>query len=75
MAVDKRLVPLGSIVLIDGRQYLAHDTGSAIKGRRVDIYMRSHLAARHFGSRRRRVEVIRRGDPRYRDYIMGRKTH
>jgi membrane-bound lytic murein transglycosylase len=45
------------------------DTGGAIKGRRVDVYMRSHRTARHFGVNRRRVWVVRRGDPRYRECI------
>ncbi len=49
IAVDPRVIPLGSRVYIDGYgEYIAEDTGSAIKGNRIDIYMDSHEAARWF---------------------------
>lgn len=36
-AVDRRLIPLGSVVVVAGRSYVAADTG-AFRGWRVDIY-------------------------------------
>ena len=45
IAVDPRVIPYGSVVLIDGHEYVAEDTGGAIKGERIDIYCDSHQEA------------------------------
>lgn len=45
IAVDPHVIPLGTSVLIDGVEYFAEDTGSAIKGNRIDIYCDSHQEA------------------------------
>lgn len=37
IAVDPNVIPLGSIVEINGQKYIADDTGGAIKGNRIDI--------------------------------------
>lgn len=55
IAVDPRVIPLGSKVSINGRVYIAQDTGSAIKGKKIDIYFGSHSSALSYG--RRNVEV------------------
>lgn len=49
IAVDKNVIALGETVWIDGTPYIAEDTGSAIKGNRIDIYFDSHQTAREFG--------------------------
>lgn len=49
VAVDPRVIPLGSILAIDGIRYRAEDTGSAVKGRIIDIYTSSHVEAERFG--------------------------
>lgn len=49
IAVDRRVIPLGSKVLIDGREYVAHDTGGAIKGNRIDVCVSSHAEALKLG--------------------------
>lgn len=51
IAVDPKVIPLGTHVIIDGREYVAEDTGSAIQGNRIDIYMASHSAALAAGVR------------------------
>lgn len=49
IAVDTSVIPFGSVVLIDGIEYVAEDTGSAIQGNRIDIYFDSHDEALQFG--------------------------
>ncbi|MBR3173347.1 MAG: 3D domain-containing protein [Eubacterium sp.] len=55
IATDPSVIPLGSKVLIDGKEYVAEDTGGAIGGKRIDIFFSSHSEALQFG--RRSVEV------------------
>ena len=57
IAVDTRHIPLGTRVCINGKWYIAEDTGKAIKGKRIDIYFDSHEEALEFGKKRLTVEV------------------
>lgn len=41
IAVDPSVIPYGSTVLIDGKEYLAQDCGGAIKGNKIDIFVES----------------------------------
>ena len=45
IAVDPRVIPLGSRVEINGQIYIAEDTGGAIKGNRIDMCVSSHAEA------------------------------
>ena len=59
IAVDPNVIPLGSVVEIEGYgTYSAEDTGSAIIGRKVDIFLSSHSEAINFGVRTVRVRVL-----------------
>lgn len=59
VAVDPGVVPLGSRVWIEGIGWrIAHDTGSAVKGRHVDVYMNGHMEAARFGVQRRMVVAV-----------------
>ena len=49
IAVDEEIIPYGTTVVINGREYIAHDCGGAIKENRIDVYMASHEAALEFG--------------------------
>lgn len=42
IAVDPRVIPLGTVVRIGEREFIAQDTGGAIKGNRIDICLESH---------------------------------
>jgi len=42
IAVDPKIIPLGSHVYINGHEYIAEDTGSAINEKRIDIYYDNH---------------------------------
>lgn len=59
IAVDPRQIPLGSMVYIHelGETRIAEDTGSAISGKRIDIYMESLTDALNWGVRPVRVDV------------------
>jgi 3D (Asp-Asp-Asp) domain-containing protein len=69
-AADPRMLPQGSIVQLDGLPdgheglYTVLDTGPAVKGRHVDLYMWSCHEALAFGRRPVTLTVLRLGwDP------------
>lgn len=55
IAVDPNVIPLGSVVEIDGVEYIAEDIGGAIKGDRIDIYFDNHDKALDYGVHYREV--------------------
>ncbi|AOM84630.1 G5 and 3D domain-containing protein [Salisediminibacterium beveridgei] len=59
IAVDPSVIPLGSRVEVEGRgTFLAADTGGAIKGRKIDIFMPDRSNALSFGRQSVRVRVL-----------------
>ena len=58
IAVDPRVIPYGTEVLINGQTYIAEDTGGAIKGNRIDICFTKHADALEFGKRQVEVFII-----------------
>lgn len=65
VAADPRVIPLGSLVQIKAGDYsgvyTVHDTGSAVKGNLVDVWMPSQKEARKFGRRAIKLQVLRYG--------------
>jgi len=58
VAVDPRVIPIGTTLAIPGYgRGRALDTGSAIRGRRADVWFSSCSRARSWGVRRLRVRV------------------
>jgi len=50
VAVDKRVIPLGTKLYVEGYGYcIAADTGSAIKGNRIDLCYDTHYSALNSG--------------------------
>lgn len=49
VAVDTTVIPLGTMLNINGQLYLAEDKGGAIKGNRIDICVNSHEEAIQLG--------------------------
>lgn len=59
IAVDTSVIPFGTKVVINGNTYVAEDTGSAIKGNRIDIFFDSHSSALNFGVQYAEVFVVK----------------
>lgn len=65
VAVDPDVIPLHSVLLIEGYGYaVALDTGSAIKGNRLDVYFDDPQKAKAWGRRQVEVRLISRGGVR-----------
>lgn len=67
VAADPRVLPIGSTVRVSGlgpkaQTFIVADTGSAVKGRHIDIFMPSCRAARRFGRKPVIVRTIKVGD-------------
>lgn len=61
VAADPRVLPIGSIVHIEGLgERQVHDVGSAVKGRHIDVYFDSCAEARRWGKQWRKVKVLHR---------------
>lgn len=59
LAVDPRVIPLGSVVWIPGVGYtVALDTGAAIKGYKADLYIPDRTKALEWGRRKIKVRII-----------------
>ncbi|TQR06142.1 G5 and 3D domain-containing protein [Psychrobacillus soli] len=59
IAVDPKVIPLGSKVWVEGYGYaVAGDTGGAIKGKKIDLFMPSKSKAYDFGRKKVRVKVL-----------------
>ena len=59
IAVDPKVIPYGSKVLINGITYIAEDCGGAIKGKRIDVYHDTHAEALEFGVQYADVTIIK----------------
>ncbi|MGL4655063.1 MAG: 3D domain-containing protein [Sarcina sp.] len=59
VAVDPRVIPLGSKLYIEGYGYaVAEDTGGAIKGNIVDVFLNSAEECRNWGRRNVKVTIV-----------------
>jgi len=59
IAVDPRVIPLGSIVEIPGYgTFIAGDTGGAIKGNKIDIHFSTVQQANNFGRKTITVNIL-----------------
>ncbi len=65
IAADPKVLPIGSIIEIDAGKYsgiyTVMDTGSAVNGNRIDIFIPDYDEAMQFGSRKVAVKILRRG--------------
>ena len=58
VAVDPKVIPYGSIVVINGKEYIAQDCGGAIDDNDIDIYFDSHADALKWGVKYIEVFVL-----------------
>ncbi|MBI3654221.1 MAG: 3D domain-containing protein [Acidobacteria bacterium] len=67
VAADPKVLPLGTMVHIQAGRYTGiykvADTGGAIRGNRIDIYVPSYREAKSFGRQKIKVKVIGRRKP------------
>lgn len=67
VAADPRVLPLGSRVrIVDAGEYsgeyVVEDTGRAIKGHELDLYLADDAEAKRFGRKTLKVEILGRGN-------------
>ena len=60
VAVDPEVIPYGSVVIIDGHSYIAHDCGGAVKGKVIDIYFESIEEMNAWGKQVKEVYICRK---------------
>ena len=60
VAADPKVIPYGTTILIDGKEYVVEDCGSAVKGNHIDILMGSHGEAVSAGRYHAEV-IVKRG--------------
>ncbi|MCZ0703616.1 uncharacterized protein YabE (DUF348 family) [Natronobacillus azotifigens] len=59
IAVDPDVIPLGTRVYVEGYGYaVARDTGGAIRGKKIDLHMRTVEEARQFGRQQVKIEIL-----------------
>ena len=61
IAVDPKVIPLGTRVYIPqfGKVFVAEDTGSAIKGNKIDIFMNSYDRCMEWGFRTITIYILK----------------
>ena len=68
IAADRRVLPIGTRVRLQAGaysgEYLVADTGGAVRGRKIDIWMPSTSEAMRFGRRPVKLTVLSRVRPR-----------
>lgn len=68
IAADRRVLPIGTRVRVEAGsytgEYLVADTGGAVRGRKIDIWMPSTGEAMRFGRRNVKLTVLTRTRPR-----------
>jgi 3D (Asp-Asp-Asp) domain-containing protein len=67
VAADPAVLPFGTRILVSragayNGVYLVTDTGAAVKGRRIDLYVHSAAEAKRFGRKTVHVAILRTGE-------------
>jgi 3D (Asp-Asp-Asp) domain-containing protein len=79
IAADPRVLPLGSRVRLDAGpysgEYLVADTGTMVKGRRIDIWTPTSREAMRFGRRTVKLTILSYGGKRRAAHASATKTN
>ncbi|MFP5116375.1 3D domain-containing protein [Bacillaceae bacterium C204] len=60
ISVDPKVIKLGTKVYVEGYGYaIAGDTGGAIKGKKIDIFVPSHTKAIQWGRKTVKVQILK----------------
>ncbi|MCD8082261.1 MAG: 3D domain-containing protein [Clostridiales bacterium] len=59
IAVDPKVIPFGSRIMIDGIIYTAEDRGGGVKGNHIDIYFDTHSQTRQHGNQMQEVFLLK----------------
>lgn len=51
IAVDPKIIPLGTKIRYNNKEYLAADVGTLIKGKKIDVLVPNHKSTIKFGKR------------------------
>lgn len=63
VAADMKVLPMNSLIFIEGLgKFEVKDTGGAIRGSRLDLYVPSHEEALQWGRQTRKVYILRLGE-------------
>lgn len=58
VAVDPRVIPYGSKLMINGVIYTAEDRGGGVKGKHIDIFFNTHAETRQHGTQNAEVYLV-----------------
>lgn len=58
IGVNPKDIPYGTVLEINGQQYIAEDTGSAIGSKHIDIFFNNHEDALKFGTQKAEVFIL-----------------
>ena len=59
VAADTKVLPFGTKIYIEGvGERIVQDTGSAIKGKKIDLYFENHQEAWDFGRQTKEVMIL-----------------
>jgi len=70
VAADPDVLPIGTRIRLSGLKrgrdgvYRVMDTGTRVKGRRLDVFLANCAEAKRFGKQHVRVAIVRSGRPR-----------
>ncbi len=60
IAVDPKVIPLGTKVWVEGYGYaVAGDTGGAIKGNKIDVFIPTQSQALKWGRKNVKIKIIK----------------
>lgn len=57
IAADPSVLPYGTVIVMDGNEYIVEDRGGAVKGNKIDIFFESHEEALKWGKQTKIIYI------------------